>query len=152
MSRTARTIASATILAGTLDIIFAFVNADRTPAEVLRSVASGPFGSGMHDGGWTASLIGLAVHFGIMSVMAAVFVLAARRWPQVLRRPLVSGILYGLLLYVVMYWVVLPLRWPEVFPISDGVEIAKGLFAHVVLVGVPIALVAARLTPRPGFR
>ena len=139
-----RTVVTATAVAGTLDIAMAFLTSERGPLQVLRSVASGPFGSAMNEGGATAALLGLLVHFTIMSVMVVAFVVVSRRWPHFLDRAWLSGAIYGLLRYLVMYWVVLPWRWPSVFPVAEPVEVAKALFAHVVLVGIPIALIAAK--------
>jgi hypothetical protein len=144
MNRTARAILVATAVAGTLDIAMAFVTSDRSPDAILRSIASGPFGAAMNEGGLPASVLGLAVHFSIMAAMAAVFVLAGGRWTRLLAQPVLSGLVYGLGLYLLMYWVVLPLRWPEAFPITEPEEVGKALFAHMVLVGLPIALIAAR--------
>lgn len=143
------TIIAATAVAGALDIAMAFLSSSAPPAQVLRSVASGPFGSGMREGGAAAALLGLLVHFAIMTIMVAVFVFVTARRPRLLDRPLAIGLGYGLLLYLVMYWIVLPLRWPAVFPITDTTEVAKALFAHLVLVGVPIALITVRFRKSP---
>jgi hypothetical protein len=144
MTRTTRAVLVATAVAGTLDIAMAFLTSERSPDSVLRSIAGGPFGARMNEGGLAAALLGLAVHFAIMAVMAAAFVWAGGRWPRLLRAPVPAGLAYGFGLYLVMYWVVLPLRWPEAFPITEPVEIAKALFAHMLLVGIPIALIASR--------
>ena len=105
----------ATLVAGTLDILSAFVFAGiagATPVGVLRYVASGPFGeASTPTPGWAA--VGLAVHFAIMACMAAAYMLVAPRIPALLRHPIVAGLLYGLLLWVIMYWIVKPLRWPD---------------------------------------
>jgi hypothetical protein len=140
-----RTVVAATAVAGTLDIAMAFLTSERSPSQVLRSVASGPFGGAMSDGGSTAALLGLLVHFTIMAVMVVVFVVVSRRWPGLLARAWLSGAIYGLLLYLVMYWIVLPWRWPSVFPVAEPVEVAMALFAHVVLVGIPIALITVKM-------
>ena len=38
----------------------------------------------------------------------------------------------------------LPYRFPTLFPILDPQEVGMQLFSHVVLVGLPIALIARR--------
>lgn len=140
-----QTIVTATAVAGTLDILSAFYFSTKaSPAQVLRYVATGPFGDGMADAGTGGALLGLLVHFAIMTVMVTVFVLASRRWPALTALPILSGVAYGLILYGVMYWIVLPLRFPALFPITEPVRIAKALFSHLVLVGIPIALIARR--------
>ena len=141
-----RPILVATLIAGTLDILSAFVFAGIagvTPAGVLRYVASGPFGETPTPTlGWAA--IGLAIHFAIMACMAAAYMLVGPRIPALLRHPIVAGIAYGFLLWLIMYWVVKPLRWPDAPLPHTLYSIANQLFSHCVLVGIPIALVAAR--------
>ena len=134
----------ATAVAGTLDIIAASlltIAAGRTPDVMLRFVASGPFPAAA-DGGAAGAALGLLVHYAIMAVMAAVFVLAADRWPLLKRHALAAGIGYGLLTWAVMNLVVLPLRWPERFPRFELYGTSTQFFCHIVLVGIPIALIA----------
>jgi membrane associated rhomboid family serine protease len=135
----------ATAIGGTLDILFAMILTVAFGREIggmLRYVASGPFpaATGMGAGG---AIIGLLVHFALMAVMAAAFVLAARRVPALFERPIQWGVIYGLITYLVMNWIVVPLRFGTPLP-PKPLSIATQLFAHVVLVGIPIALVTAR--------
>lgn len=140
-----RTIAWATFVAGALDILYAVImtmHHGRDPAAMLRSITEGPFpGSG--EWGTPGSALGLLIHFGLMAIMAAVFVLAARQRPALTEKPLTWGILYGLATYVVMNLVVVPLRFGTPFP-PKLLSIMSQLFAHIVLVGIPIALITAR--------
>jgi hypothetical protein len=141
----------ATAVSGTLDILFAVVLTlfyGRDPANMLRYVASGPFPPAK-DMGAAGSLLGFAVHYILMAIMVAVFVLAAERLPDLTRAPLKWGVLYGLATYAVMNLVVVPLRFPAAFP-PTPLSVATQLFAHVFLVGLPIALITSRtLTLRP---
>ena len=140
-------IGRATLIAGSLDLMSAFFFGGMKgvgPARVLRSVASGPFGDGMREGGAPAALIGLATHFAIMSVMVSVFVLASARIEWLRRRWLLAGTLYGLVLYGVMYRIVLVLRYPDVFPQNGLWQVSNALFSHIVCVGIPIAYIASR--------
>ena len=141
-----RAIGWATLVAGTIDILYAAMMsamAGAGPAAMLRTVASGPFPPAS---GWgtAGSMLGLMVHFALMAVMAAAFMVAARAWPAVLARPIASGIIYGLITYVAMNWVVVPLRFDVPLPPQPRAVVSQ-LFAHIVLVGIPIALVAARM-------
>lgn len=141
-----RAIVVATAVAGTLDILSAFVFAGIggvSPTNVLRYVASGPFEDGaFRGGGWPA--VGLLVHFGIMALMAAAYIIAATRVPALLHRPILTGRAYGVLLWLVMYWLVKPLRWPDAPLPHTLYDIANALFSHCVFVGLPIALIARR--------
>lgn len=139
-----RNIALATLVAGTLDILYAALMSSifgRGPATMLRVVASGPFPSAK-DMGFVGSILGLIVHFTLMGIMAAAFVLATRNRPSMVAKPIQWGIIYGLVTYVAMNWVVVPLRFGTSLPPAPS-SIASQLFAHVVLVGIPIAMVAA---------
>lgn len=140
-----RTIAWATLVAGTLDIIYAAILTlfrGGTPADMLRFVASGPFPAAT-EWGAAGAWLGLATHFTLMALMAAIFVLFAQRRPATGASPIQWGVIYGLLTYVVMNLIVVPLRFPAAWP-PKPMSIATQLFAHIVLVGIPIALIAAR--------
>jgi hypothetical protein len=137
----------ATLVAGTLDIVSAFVfagMAGATPGGVLRYVASGPFGDSVRQGGAGWAAAGLGVHFAIMACMVSVYFLAAPRFPALVRNPILAGLLYGLLLWGIMSWVVKPLRWPDA-PLPNTMwGIGNALFSHCILVGIPIAWIAGR--------
>ena len=143
-------IAIATAVAGTLDILFAMILTvffGREIGDMLRYVGSGPFPQATEMGA-SGALLGLVVHFALMAIMAAVYVLAARRIPALIEKPIQWGVLYGLATYVVMNWLVVPMRFDTPLPPSP-LSMATQLFAHVVLVGMPIALITARrLEPR----
>ena len=145
-----RPIALATAVSGTLDILFAMIltmtiGKGDIP-KMLRFVASGPFPQASEWGAAGAAL-GLVVHFSLMAMMAAAFVLAARRWPALVDRPWLAGVGYGLVTYVIMNWIVVPVRFAAPLP-PKPISIATQLFAHIFLVGIPFALITAR-TLRP---
>ena len=145
-----RTIAWATLVAGTLDILSAFVWSG-TVIPVLRTVASGPFGGEIAQGPAGAPL-GLLVHFAIMAAMVAVYVLAARRIPLLSRHWVIAGVLYGFALWIVMYWIVMPLRWDSYHPPSEAWPIARQLVSHCLLTGMPIAWIARRANSPTKFQ
>jgi len=141
----ARPIAIATLIAGTLDILAAVLLTliyGREPANMLRYVASGPFPSATEWGAAGAAL-GLLTHYALMAIIAGAFIVAARECPALRERPLLWGLIYGLATYVVMNLVVVPLRFTGAFP-PRPISVATQLFCHIVLVGIPIALVASR--------
>lgn len=140
-----RTISLATLVAGTLDLLFAIVLTlfyDRDPMAMMRHVASGPYplAAGM---GISGSALGILVHYALMAIMAAAYVWFARSRPFLADMPVRAGIAYGVLTYLIMNLIIVPLRFgaPVSYPPSS---IATQLFAHVGLVGVPIAVIAAR--------
>lgn len=142
-----RSIALATAVAGTLDIIGALILSalgGTGPVRTLQSVASGPMGKAATESS-SYAVAGLVVHFAIMAVMVTVFMLAASRIEWLRRNPIASGTAYGVGLWVFMYWVVLPMRWPTAFPPTDMVQIVGQLFCHIALVGIPIAFITRSL-------
>lgn len=148
-----RPILLATLVAGTLDILAAvgltLFYARRTVADMLRGVASGPFPAAT-DWGTEGAALGLAVHFTLMAIMAAVYVLAAAGRPALRARPILWGVLYGLATYVVMNLIVVPLRFEGAFPPSTR-SVVTQLFCHIFLVGLPVALIASRYLRRRPF-
>ena len=138
-------IAIATAVSGTLDILFAMILTvffGREIGNMLRYVGSGPFPPAKEMGA-PGAILGLLVHFTLMAMIAAVLMLYLRQRPQLLDKPIVVGVVYGLITYAVMNLVVVPLRFDAPLPPS-GLSIATQLFAHIVLVGIPMALIAAR--------
>ena len=142
-------IAIATAAAGTLDIAFAMILTvffGREIGNMLRYVGSGPFPAAM-DMGTGGAILGLLVHFALIAIMATVLMLFVRQRPRLLDKPVILGVMYGLITYTVMNLIVVPLRFDAPLPPS-ALSIATQLFAHIVLVGIPMALIAAR-TLRP---
>ena len=139
-------LAAAVAIAGTLDIGMAAIEtaiAGKPVGAMLRGLASGPFPSAT-DWGAAGAVVGLIVHYAIMTVMAAVFLLARERIALVRRHTIVAALVYGVILWLVMYGLVLPLRFGMPFPSPKPKAIALQLFAHVILVGLTFGLVAKR--------
>jgi hypothetical protein len=131
------------LIAGALDIVYAIVLwgfRGVSAVSILQSVASGLLGSRAYDGGVPTAILGLVVHFTLMLIIAAIFYFGARPIGLAQQRPIVTGVLFGVIVYWVMNLVVLPLSsYPSAFAF-DPVAIALGLLAHILLIGVPIAL------------
>jgi len=142
-------IAIATLISGALDIGFAMILTawfGRQIPDMLRSVASGPFPSAT-DMGSGGAILGLVVHFTLMAIMAAVFMLVVRSRPQWLDNLWLTAIIYGLVTYVVMNLIVVPLRFHAPLP-PKPLSIATQLFAHIVLVGLVMTYVARKYLRR----
>ena len=134
-------------IAGALDILFAITYAainGTPPVKLLQTVASGLLGMAAFDGGLPTAILGLAGHFGMSYLWAALFVAAASRLPQLVAKPAVTGVIFGVLVFFTMRLVVLPLSafpYPIVFrPLSWGLD----LLSHMFFFGLPIALMAAK--------
>jgi hypothetical protein len=144
-------IAVATFISGTLDILLAMLLTlwfGREIPDMLRMVASGPFPAAT-DMGAGGAILGLVVHFTLMAIMAAIFMWIVRLRPALLDTPYRTALAYGVVTYFAMNWLVVPLRFGSPLP-PKTLSIVTQLFAHIVLVGIPFALVAVRyLKPRP---
>ncbi len=91
------------------------------------------------NGGLATAGLGLAIHFFIAFVVATVFYGASRKLVFLTRHPVISGLLYGVVVYGFMYWIVMPLAYPVVHP-----SLSRDLTAvcvHMLLIGLPIALI-----------
>ena len=139
------------ITAGTLDIVYACLfwalRAGVSAERILQSVAAGLLGPASFQGGGRTAALGLALHYLIALSMSLVYYLVARRQPLLWQRPVLSGAAYGMLLYAIMNYVVVPLSAAGAGS-KDPLWIILTIAVHAVLIGIPIALFAARsLTP-----
>ncbi len=146
--KTLLAILSGGLLAGLGDMTYACVHYNlvyKTPPErILQSVAAGLLGpEGSRAGGWNSALIGLGAHFAITLIMAAVFVIASLVVPALRKLWWITGPLYGAALLFVMNLVVVPMSRAERPPaLPEGQFLYGAIFAHVILVGLMIALMA----------
>ena len=136
----------ACLVAGVLDISSAFALSypkGVDPIRVLQGVAAGLVGrEAATTGGRATAGLGLAIHFFIAFVVASVFYAASRKLVFLTRHPVISGLLYGVVVYGFMYWIVMPLAYPVVHP-----SLSRDLIAvcvHMFLIGLPIALIVRR--------
>ena len=81
----------------------------------------------------TAAL-GLALHFLIAITTAVVYYLVALRWPLLWRQPVLSGAIYGLLVYGVMNYIVLPMSAAGSGS-KDPLWIGLSILVHMFLIG-----------------
>ena len=146
-SRTFRAIASAGLIAGILDITSAFVIAGLKGVgsiRMLQGIASGLLGARSFEGGMATAGLGLAIHFLIAFTAASVFYAASRKLTFLTQRPVISGLFYGVLVYLFMYWIVVPLAIVNArHSVSRDVT---AVIVHMLLIGLPIALVVRRFS------
>jgi hypothetical protein len=133
-------------VAGVLDLAAAMVLyglRGARPMRVLQAIASGLLGAAAFRGGTATAALGCALHFLIALVAAAVYVGASRGLPVLIRRPVLSGLFYGVVVYFVMNWIVVPLSAIPRSPFRPGMA-ATLVVIHMLFVGLPIALATAR--------
>ena len=142
------TLVVSALTGGVLDILYAFVFAyfrnGTPPSRILQAVASGALGREAYAGGTTTAAIGLGFHFLIAFIITAIFFAAASRMPALTRRPVITGALYGIGVYLVMNFVVIPFSRIGVRPQPATIALVMGVLVHMFLIGVPIASGARR--------
>lgn len=142
------------LIAGVLDItyacIFGYIRRGVRPLTVLQSVASGALGpQAAREGGFKTAALGLGFHFLIALTAAAVYYLASRVIRFMITRAIISGILYGLCVYLFMYGIVLRFSaihsttypWSHAWPVLIG-----NVLIHTLGIGLPIALVTRKFS------
>ena len=140
-----RAILTAGVVVGVLDISSAFVIWWQRGVALqrgLQGIAAGLLGAQSYEGGMATAGLGLALHFFVAFVVVSTFYLASRKIPFLTQRPLLSGALYGIGVYIVMYWFVLPTAFS-----SFRHRISNELLAvaiHISLIGLPTAFIVRR--------
>jgi hypothetical protein len=141
------TILSATLIAGTLDILAAFlvyavILGKTSPAGILMSIASGIFGKAAYSGGTPMIITGLLLHFLIAFIFSAFYFLIYPGLSFLRRRKLLGGILYGIFIWLVMNLGVLPIAFKGM-PLPDPKAALIGIVIVIVAVGIPIAYIVS---------
>lgn len=98
-------------------------------------------------GGWNTAILGICLHFIVAFCVASVYYLFARAIPFMVRHPVISGIVFGVIANFVMQCVVIPLSARGGNPGSIFNEpvgsMLNSMLGHALLVGLPVALIAA---------
>jgi len=111
-----------------------------SPRLVLQSIASGVLGRQAYSGGAATVLLGIALHLLISIVAALLYIIASDRWAGLRRRPVLSGIAYGTIVFLVMRYIVVPLSAVAYKQSTDWGMFATSLAVHIMGFGIPIAL------------
>lgn len=94
------------LVAGTLDIGAASLTNMIDPRVILRFIAGGLLGKAALQGGPEVTWLGLLLQWGMSLLIAAIFVAAALRLRWLTGRPVLAGLAYGVVVFVVMNYVV----------------------------------------------
>src|SRR5580658_4806261 len=100
------------------------------PLRVWQGVASGFLGERAFREGWVAAGFGLLLHFVIAFSVATVFVEACLQSPFLARAYWISGLFYGVIVFLVMNLAVVPLSLRPVRSASSQVNFVQ-LIIHV---------------------
>jgi uncharacterized membrane protein YagU involved in acid resistance len=140
------------LIAATCDICYAtgfsYLYRGTPPSRILQSVASGLLGADAYQGGATTAALGLGLHYINALIITCIFFAVASQAPALVRKPLVVGVLYGIVVYAVMNYVVVPMSRIGPRPTPPTPTWVSGLLVHMFLIGVPIAWAANRAFAR----
>lgn len=128
--------------AGVLDILYAFAMANlrgNSGARVLLAIASGLLGKDAYQGGPAVHGLGLALHFAILQVAAALYFVASRNVQLLRQHYVVCGLMFGVMVYLTMNFIVLPLSAVPFTIQHTPAVLLQGFISHALLVGLPIS-------------
>jgi hypothetical protein len=141
------TILMAGLLVGSLDIIAAlinfYINTGKDPNIVLKYIASAVFGKSAFAGDNTMSVWGLLLHFLIAFIWTILFFLVYPKLRLLSWNRVVSGILYGIFIWIVMTQVVVPISKATAGPFN----LKQAVIAVLILIaaiGLPLSFIAHR--------
>lgn len=139
------------ITAGSVDIFSPSLIYLVSPLLICRAIASGLLGKPAFSGGPGVLVLGVLLQWGMSIIIAAIFVTAWKRLAWMRRDWRVTGLLYGVPVYLVMTYVVRPLSaaWPPADyskPI-DWLKVGENLLA-MLLFGLIVAWFTQRFLPR----
>ncbi|MCD2425595.1 hypothetical protein LQ567_22620 [Niabella pedocola] len=147
MNKPLPTILKAGMLAGTLDILAAFLHfflaTGKNPLFIFRYIASALLGPMAFSGGPEMYVAGLLLHYLVAFAFTLFFFWLYPRLNILRRNPVATGIFYGLFIWVVMNLIVVPLSRIGTFPNKvSGMLINAAIL--ILAIGIPLAFIARR--------
>jgi uncharacterized membrane protein YagU involved in acid resistance len=139
--------AAALTLACVLPLQYYF--AGMPPEVVFQGVASAAMGKSALTSGAPAVWLGVAFHMVISIIAATTFVLAIDLWPQLLRRPIINGLLYGITVFLVMTFVIVPMSAIGFIRFHSVFAPLLSLAVHMIAFGLPISALSSILLAPP---
>ncbi|HEU4733085.1 MAG TPA: hypothetical protein VFT22_34565 [Kofleriaceae bacterium] len=144
------------LTAGLLDACDAtlfFGSLGARPERIAQHVASGLLGPASFEGGAATIVLGVILHFTVALCIATTFYLLGRSIPALVTHPVPGGLGFGVAAYFVMGHVVVPLSRAKTSGVFSPPVFVNGVVGHALLIGLPIALFAARSAraARPGL-
>jgi uncharacterized membrane protein YagU involved in acid resistance len=142
-----KTVVPAGLLVGTLDITAALVQfylkTGKDPLIVLKYIASAVFGPSAYSSGNTMAAWGLLFHYLIAFIWTILFFLIYPKLKLLSWNRVVTGILYGIFIWIMMNQVVVPLS-----KITPGAfNLKQAIIAVLILIGaigLPLSFIAHR--------
>lgn len=137
------------LIAGTLDILAALIIYDlilqkTTSIKILQSIASGIFKKEAYSGGSQMALYGLLLHYFIALIFAWFYFTIYPYFNFLKKNTVLSGILYGIFVWIIMNLVVLPTVFPSLPEKHLDFPLILSMLILIFCIGIPIALITKK--------
>lgn len=137
------------LIVGSADILSAFLHAylknGVTPDRVLRYIASGVFGKKAFIADNTYMIfLGLLFHYVVAFIFTVIFFLIYPNIKRLSTNRILTGIIYGIFMWLAMSFIVLPLSNT---PAARKFDLKNALVAVTILIiaiGIPLSYLAHR--------
>jgi len=142
-----KTVVMAGLLVGTLDIISAlthfYLKTGKDPLIVLKYISSAVLGKSAYSGDITMTVLGLLLHFLIAFIWTIFFFLIYPKLKLLSWNRIVTGILYGIFIWIIMSRVVVPMSKASVgaFDLKQAII---GVLILIGAIGIPLSFIAHR--------
>jgi len=139
-----KTIAWAGLLVGSLDILAAIVNfkiaTGKDPILIFQYIASAVFGKDAYSGSSLMPVLGLILHFIIAYIFTIIFFIIYPKMKLFKYNAILTGIAYGILIWIAMNMIVVPLSKIGKFSFKlSGVLLQASIL--IVMIGIPLSLI-----------
>lgn len=142
-----KTIVLSGLLVGSIDIIAALVNfyikTGKDPLIVLKYIASAAFGKSVFSGDNLMAVWGLLLHFLIAFIWTIFFFLLYPKLKLYSWNRILTGIIYGIFIWLVMTRLVVPMSKASGGPFN----LKQAIIAVLILIGaigLPLSFIAHR--------
>ena len=136
-----KTILLAGFVAGSLDLLAAIVIlAKMNAGGVLKYIASAIYGKDAFAGGTSMMVTGLLIHFLIAFTFAVCYFLICPKITFCKNYPVASGLLFGIIVWVIMNLLAVPLTNVNLAPFKWDKALLN-MAILMVMIGLPISLI-----------
>jgi hypothetical protein len=143
-----RTVLVLGLLVGTLDILAAildfYINTGKNPSSIFKYISSAILGKEAFTGGTGIIIIGLFLHYGIAFLFTIFFVwLHVKKKKLLPGNRLLTGIVYGIFIWMVMNLIIVPLSGTPKLPFVPW-KVLKAMLILICMIGLPLAFFTER--------
>lgn len=142
-----KTIILATLIAGSFDILSAFVDyyiqTGKGPAGILKYISSGVFGNDAFTGSNAMIWLGLLFHYIIAFAFTIVFFILYPKIKLLHINIILTAIIFGIVTWAVMNLIVVRLSNTPKFPFNPA-KALKAMLILICMIGLPLAVIFKR--------